>query len=194
MSFQSWQETLITSQVDGSTLASSTTATSIIPAAARFTLPSNYFSVIGKQLRIRASGRIGNGTAMSGNITFDFRLGTVATPIIVWNGAATALSTATITTNTTWELEVLLTCRAIGSGTSANLIGVGKWISRGSLNAPAVGTTTGVGAVLLPDTAPAVGTGFDSTITNVCDLFATFSVSAATQTITCHQYTLESLN
>jgi hypothetical protein len=194
MSLQSWQETLITAQADGTTLVSSTTPTSIIPAAARYTLPSNYFSVVGKQLRIRASGRSGSGTASTGNITFDVRFGTVATPIIVWNGAATALNTATIPANATWELEVLLTCRAIGSGTSANMIGVGKWISRHALNAPVVGTTTGVGAVLLPDTAPAVGTGFDSTITNVVDLFAAFSVSSANQTIQLHQYTLESLN
>lgn len=194
MSFQSWQETLISAQVDGATLASSAAATSIIPAAARFTLPSNYFAIVGKQLRIRASGRSGNGTASTGNVTFDVRFGTVSVPIIVWNGGATALNTATIPTNATWELEVLLTCRAIGSGTSANMIGVGKWISRHSLNAPVVGTTTGVGSVLLPDTAPAVGTGFDSTITNVVDLFATFSVSSANQTLTLHQYTLESLN
>lgn len=193
MSLQAWQETLITAQIDGTALANSTTATSIIPPAARFTLPSNYFSAIGKQLRIRASGRMGTVVTTPGNITFDVRLGTVATPIIVWNGAASALNIVA-QTNATWELEVLLTCRAIGAATTANLIGIGKWISRASLNAPAVGTTTGVGAVLLPDTAPAVGTGFDSTITNVLDLFATWSIANASNTITLHQYTAESMN
>jgi hypothetical protein len=72
-------------------------------------------------------------------------------------------------------------------------MGAGRWLSRASLNAPAVGTTTGVGEVLLPDTAPAVGTGFDSTVANIADLFAQFGTSNA-NSILCHQYTLESLN
>lgn len=189
----SFQECLITSQGDGATLSNSTTATSIIPTAARFTLPANFFWVPGKMLRVKASGRIGTVVTTPGNITFAVNLGTIASPITAWTSGTTALNTVA-QTNATWDLEVNLTCRAIGNGTSANLIGVGKWISRASLNAPAVGTTTGVGTVLLPDTAPAVGTGFDSTTTNVVDLFATFSIANASNTITCHQFSLESLN
>lgn len=189
----SFQECLITSQVDGTALTNTTTATSIIPAAARFTLPSNFFWVIGKQLRVRAAGRISTVVTTPGNLTFAVNFGTVATPIIVFNGAATALNVAA-QTNATWDLEVLLTCRAIGASTSANMMGTAKWTSRASLNGPAVGTTTGVGTVLMPDTAPAVGTGFDSTITNVVDLFATFSVANAANSIQVHQYSLESLN
>lgn len=189
----SFVETLITSQIDGSALTNTTTATSIIPAAARFTLASNFYAYIGKQLRIRASGRISTVVTTPGNITFAVNHGTVATPIIVFTSGTSALNVAA-QTNAAWDLEVLLTCRAIGASTSANLMGTAKWTSRASLNAPAVGTTTGVGTVLLPDTAPAVGTGFDSTITNVVDLFATFSVANAANSIQVHQYSLESLN
>lgn len=189
----SFQEVLITSQVDGTALTNTTTATSIIPASARFTLPSNFFWVPGKAIRVKASGRISTVVTTPGNLTLDVRFGTVASPIVVFNGGASALN-VTAQTNATWDFETTLTCRAIGSGTSANMLGVGKWISRASLNGPAVGTTTGVGTVLLPDTAPAVGTGFDSTITNVVDLFATFSVANAANSIQVHQYSLESLN
>lgn len=192
MSRQSWVETLMTAQVDGTALSNSTTPTSIIPAAARYTLPSNFFTEAGKTLLITASFRISTVVTTPGNITFDARLGTVATPIVVFNGGATALNVAA-QTNATLELEMELVCRAIGNGTSANILGTGKLISRASLNAPAVGTTTGVGVVLLPDTAPAVGTGFDSTITNVVDLFATFSVANAANSLTLHKYKLQSL-
>lgn len=187
----SFQETLVTAQGDGTALTNTTTATSIIPTGAKFVLPANFFWFAGKSIRIKAAGRIGNGT-MSGNLTLDVRFN--ATPIVVWNGGASALNTAASQTNFTWDFEVTLVCRAIGSGTSANLIGIGKLITRSSLNAPAVGTTTGVGTVLLPDTAAAVGTGFDSTAANVVDLFATFSAASTANTIQLHTYSIESLN
>lgn len=193
MSLQSWQETLITAQVDGTALTNSTTQTSILPAAARYTLPSNYFSAIGKTIRVRAFGRVSTVVTTPGNLTFLFTLGTIASPINVFTSGASALNVVA-QTNATWDLEILMTCRTIGSGTTANLMGTSKWTSRASLNAPAVGTTTGVGVVLGPDTAPAVGTGFDSTITNVADLQATFSVANASNSIQLHGYTLESLN
>lgn len=178
---------------DGAALTNTVTATSIAPVLARAALPAGFFTFPGQQVRLRATGRISTVVTTPGNLTLDFRLGTIATPIIVWNGGATALNIIA-QVNSTWDLEVLLTVRAVGSGTSANLIGVGKWTSRASLNNPAVATTTGVGTVLMPDTAPAVGTGFDSTITNIPDLFATFSVNNASNSIQCHQFGLESLN
>lgn len=188
MAYNSWNQTLITSQVDGAALASSTSPTSILPGAAKFTIPANALS-IGSKLILRASGRISTVVTTPGNLTLDIRFGSV----VVWNGGASALN-VTAQTNATWDLEVNMIVRAIGASTTANLIGVGKWTSRASLNAPAVGTTTGVGVVLLPDTAPAVGTGFDSTAAQQVDLFATFSVSNAANSILCHTAELVSCN
>lgn len=185
----SFYETLVTAQADGASLTNSTTATSILPTPAKFVLPSNFFAAIGKKLRIKASGRISTVVTTPGNLTLDVRFGST----VVWNGAATALNVAA-QTNASWSFELELTARTLGQSTTANLIGVGQWISRASLNAPAVGTTTGVGVVLLPDTAPAVGTGFDSTATQAVDFFATFSVANAANSILLHQYSLESLN
>jgi hypothetical protein len=185
----SFYETLVTAQADGAQLTNSTTPTSIIPAAAKFVLPSNFFANIGKKLRIKASGRISTVVTTPGNLTLDVRFGST----VVWNGGASALNVVA-QTNATWDFEAELTCRTLGQSTTANLIGVGRLITRASLNAPAVGTTTGVGAVLLPDTAPAVGTGFDSTATQAVDFFATFSVANAANQLTLHQYSLESLN
>lgn len=190
MSVNTWVETLITAQVDGTALTNSTSATSIIPAAAKFTLPSNFFEKIGKTIRIRAGGRISTVTTTPGNLTLDVRLN--STPIVVFTTGTMSLNT-TAQTNASWLFDVFLTCRAIGSGTSANLMGMGEWKSRAVLGSAAVGSG-GDGLDVQPDTAPAVGTGFDSTAANVVDLFATFSVANAANSIQLHMYSLESMN
>ena len=56
MSKQTWGETIVTAQGDGTTLTAAAAAT-CLPAQAVITLPNNYFE-IGKQLLIKASGRI----------------------------------------------------------------------------------------------------------------------------------------
>jgi len=181
MSLQSWSETLISAQVDGTALASSASATSILPAAAKYTLPANFFSV-GKVLRVTAQGRISNTATPT--ITLDIRLGAV----IVFNGGTVA--TVSTLTNKTWQFEALLTCRAIGASTTANLFGSGKLTS-----SIVVGSTGGnANTAMLPDNTPVVGTGFDSTVSNQVDLFATWSASSASNTITLHSYVLEALN
>src|SRR5262245_4767505 len=144
MSKQSWQETLITAQIDGTALSNTTTATSIIPAAAKFTLPANYFE-IGRALRVTAAGRISNIVTTPGTMTLDVRFGS----IVVFNGGAVSMNT-TAKTNVTWWFEALLTCRAIGASTSANLLGIGYWTSESVVGA-ASGTTL---TASLPATAP----------------------------------------
>lgn len=188
----SFYENLITGQADGAALASSTTATSLLPAAAHFTLPSGFFSQVGKTLRVKARGRISTVVTTPGTLTLDVRFGTIASPIVVFNGGAMNLN-VTAQTNATWEFEADLVCRALGQGTSANVLGIGRFTSRALIGSAAVAAGY-PGSALLPDTAPAVGTGFDSTITNVVDLFATWSVSNAANSIQLHQFSLESVN
>ena len=95
----------------------------------------------------------------------------------------------TAKTNVAWEMTWDLTVRAIGSSTSANLIHQGRFTSE------AAGATTVAGeakSIMMPQSAPAVGTGFDSTATQQVDLFGTWSVANASNSITVHQYELVS--
>lgn len=184
MSSNSWNQTLVTQQIDGTALSNSTTRTNLLPGAAIFVLPSNLFQ-IGTKLKVKAQGRMGTVVTSPGNLTLDVAFGSV----VVWNGGASALNVAA-QTNAAWDLEVDLVCRAIGASTSANMWGLGKWTTRASLNAPAVGTTTGVGVVLLPDTSPTTGTGFDSTASQSVGLFATWGTANASNTIRCDSYEL----
>lgn len=190
MSLQTWQETLVSAQVSGTTLTGSLSATSILPAAARYTLPAN-FMAIGKVLRLRATGALGNIVTTPGTLTLDVRMGPTSN-IIVFNGGAMQLS-STAHTALPFSLEILLTCRAIGASTTANLMGQG-WILGQALSLTAVADSTTTPAhLLMPNTTPAVGTGFDSTVPMVVDLFATFSLANA-NALTLTQYTLEALN
>ena len=92
-------------------------------------------------------------------------------------------------TNVGWLLELLLTCRTIGGGSSATLIGQGKWTSEAGVGAPAV-TAGGNAVFLLPyNVVPAVGAGFDSTAAQAVDRF--YAQTVATGAMTLYRYLLE---
>jgi|CXWL01.1.fsa_nt_gi hypothetical protein len=185
MSRQGFQETLISSQVDGTALTAAAAA-SCLPGAAKFVLPANYFE-IGRQLRITASGRISCAVTTPGTGRFDVRFGSV----VVFDSLAFNLNVVA-KTSVGWWLEILLTCRAIGASTSANLMGQGKFTSEANVGAPVPGTGGSTTQILPISTAPAVGTGFDSTASQAIDLYWTQTV--ATGSLTLHQYLVESLN
>ena len=184
MSQNTWKQTLITSQVDGAALTNSAVAASILPPAAKFALPSNLCQ-IGMKMQLKASGRISTVVTTPGTLLLDVRLG--ATTVIFNTGAMNLNVTAQ--TNASWELDLDLIVRSIGSGTVATILGTGKFSSRALIGSAAVAAGYGSVAVV-PDTAPAVGTGFDSTATNVVDMFGTWSVANAANSILVHQYEL----
>lgn len=175
MSSNSWNQTLITAQGDGSALTNSTTATSLLPAQAKFTMPANLLK-IGDILRVKAFGRMSTAASTPGTFTFDVRAGSST---VIFNGGASG-TLATSASNVTWDLEAYLTVRAVG--TSANTLGTGRLITA------ALSTTTPI--LLLPASSPVVGSNFDSTASFVVDLFGTWSVASASNTITLHQYEL----
>ncbi len=169
---------IISAQVDGSTLTSAAAA-SCIPASAKAPLRAHFFNAPGKTLLIKARGRISCVVTTPGTARFDVRLGGT----VVFDGLAVPLNIVA-KTNTGWELEIMLTCRSIG--TAGTLMGWGRWCSQAGIGAPgdAVG---GAGAFQLPyNTAPAVGNTFDTTVDNVLDLFFTQTVGTGSQTL--HQY------
>lgn len=186
MSLQTWQETLVWSNVDGAALTASTTPTSILHPTAKVTLPANWFQV-GRILLLKAQGRVSNIITTPGTLTLDVRFG----GIVVANGGAMALNVVA-KTNVPWSLEWMLTCRAIGNSTNANMMHQGNWTSE-SVIGSALPSAGGAGTHMLPNAAPAVGTGFDSTVAFTVDLFATWSLNNA-NSIQVHQMKLVSDN
>jgi len=191
MPMQTWVETITAATGDSAALANSTSETTIAPPNTHIILPSNYLDKIGATLRLYATGRISTLTASPGTLTFKVKLGPTAN-IAVATGPAFALNT-TAKTNVPWWLDWLLTVRTNGTGTSATLMNVGQWTSEAVIGSPAPSAGS-VGALMIPASAPAVGTGFDSTVANTFDLTATWSVANAANSIQTHQLMLLSFN
>ena len=185
---QGWVEALASSSVDGATLTNTVTATSILAPTSKPVIPAQYFDRPGKAIRIKMIGRISLLAAAPGTFTFDVRLGSV----VVFTGGAINLN-ATAQTNDTFSVDIILTCRSIGSLTAATILGSGMFQSRAVIGSPAAATGS-AGQTLMPDTAPVVGTGFDSTVAQTIDMFGTWSVASASNSITVHQFLIESLN
>lgn len=186
MSQTTWNETLITSQIAGAAITAAS-VTSVLPAAAIYTLPANFFDRLGKKLRIIASGSISSVITTPGTARYDVRFGGSVT---VFDGLAILLDSVAAHTNVGWKLEIDLVCRAIG--TSANLMGFGTWTCEDILGVPAT-APKGVLTAMLPwNSAPAVGSNFDSTVSQTVDL--RFTQTVATGSMTCQTYELISCN
>jgi hypothetical protein len=191
MSMQSWMETIVNSIVDGTALANSTSETSIAPADSKITLAANYFARPGAGLRIMAAGRISTVVTTPGTLTFKVKLGPSAN-IAVATSPAFALNVVA-KTNVTWWLEWLLTLRTAGSGTAAAFMNIGQWTSEAIVASPAP-SAGGTPTLMIPASAPAVGTGFDSTVSNALDLTAQWSIANAANSIQTHMLVVQSLN
>jgi hypothetical protein len=187
---QGWLEVLASSQVAGASLASFTTAVSMLPTPARHTIPADEWW-IGRTIYIKAAGYVGNIVTSQPTFTVDVRFGTIATPIVVFNMGAMLTSTTAHTT-VPWYLDLMMTCRSIGSGTAGTMIGQGVLTSRAFLDTGATAdlVTGGHPTLTVPETTPAVGTGFDTNTANVVDLFVACSASSASNTWRCEQYAL----
>ena len=190
MSLNTWQETLLSNRGDGTALTAAAAASLLQGASATralYTFPANYFEV-NKKIKISATGRISCAVTTPGTARFDVRLGGT----VVFDSLAINLNIVA-KTNVPWALEVDLYCQAAGSGTTATLFpGLCQFTSEAVIGSP-LPTAGGSGSVLLPyNTAPAVGAGFSSVVSNQFDLF--FTQTVATGSITLHTLSIDSMN
>jgi hypothetical protein len=138
---------------------------------------------------VTASGRISSVITTPGTARFDIRMG-AAGNTVVFDSLAILLDTVAAHTTVGWYLEILMTCRAIG--TAANFMGQGKWTCEDILGTPAAAPKGSLTAILPWNAAPAVGGNFDSTVTNIVDMF--FTQTVATGSMTLHQYSAVACN
>jgi hypothetical protein len=191
MSSQGFRERILEVAEDGTALVNSTTATSILSAVRKTAaLPIGYFDRIGRMLQFRFSGRISTVVTTPGTLTLELRFGS----IVVFSSGAMSLNT-TAQTNVPWLLEGELICRAIGASTNTTLFPKAcKFMSHAVIGSAAP-TAGGAGTHLLPyNTAPAVGSGFDNGAVQTIDLFATWSVANASNSIQLHAGSLDLCN
>jgi hypothetical protein len=181
------QQTIVLSSTDGPTLTAAARA-SCIPTANRIVLPNNFF-YIGRGMKVVMNGRISNVITTPGTARYDICLGSAGTTIVYDTGALNLNIVAK--TTVPWFLEVLLGCRAVGTGTSTTFFPRGQWASEAYIGSPAAGVG-GIGSVLAPVGAPAVGAGMDNTAASALDVF--FTQTVATGSMTVHNYQVDVLN
>lgn len=180
----SWRVPLIVGSTDGPTLTAASAA-SCIPVANRIILPTNYW-YIGKKWFISLQGRISCVISTPGTARFDLRLGPSGTIVTFDTGALNLNIVAK--TNVPWWLDIELICRAVGTGTSTTLFGIGRFTSEAVIASPA-NAAGGNGVLMAPVGAPAVGGGFDNTAANAVDMF--FTQTVATGSLTVHNYNID---
>ena len=189
MSVQSWVQTLVAAQTAGPTLTAAAAATAL-PTSARGIIPAGALNTVGAKMRLTASGSISCVVTTPGTARYDLRLGATGT-IVVFDTLAMPLNIVG-KTNVGWWLDVIMTVRTVGGGTSATLFPQGKWQSEAFIGSP-LATVGGNGSIMVPfNTAPAAGAGFDSTIANTIDFF--FTQTVATGSMTVQQFSLALLN
>lgn len=183
MALETYIQSLTTQHAVGSAMNTYTTAKSVINAQALYSLPTNFWS-IGRVVEIHVEAGLSNIATTPGTIAFQVMMGTIVaftSGNMIFNDSAHTLLPIGI--------DINLTCRAVGASTSANLMGQ-MWIKgiQLTLAADQVDATNTSGVYAGPVTAPAVGTGFNSTIANILDFWVGFSTSDAGNGITIHQY------
>jgi hypothetical protein len=172
---------LVIGSTDGPTLTAAAAA-SCIPVASRLILPNNYWT-IGKSWKVRMAGRISCAVTTPGTFRLDLRTGPSGT-IVAFDSGALNLNVVA-KTSVPWHFESILTCRAVGNGTSTNLFGEGLFQSEAVIGSP-LPSVGGNASLICPVGTPAVGTGFDNTAANAVDWF--FTQTVATGSFTVHQY------
>lgn len=168
--------------VDPASVTLTTTSKAILPVANLPVLGGNYFSYLGKAVRMRIWGQM-TAVATPGNLTVQLYWGTGADA----NGTVVATSAATaLTAGTTlsWEVDLLIRCRALG--VSGSLIG------HGMVNANVGLIASTLQPVMIPASAAAAVT-VDLTQNYVLSPQMIASGSAGSAVVV-HDFTYEALN
>lgn len=173
------REPFIGADITSVTLAG--TLKALYPASNFPVLGGQYFSRIGKKLRIRLFGRI-TTAATPGNLTISVLYGTGADAngVTLASSAATALTASQ--TNVSWMAEVYVHCRSIGSTGTLFCTGWAKF------NESVIAS-----GLLIPATAPAVSGSCDLTSALVISVQASRSGSTA-ETMQVHDMEVVAMN
>lgn len=184
-------QNLKTQHASGTLQNTYTTAKSVINPQAQTLIPGGML-MLGDMLHIRASGGISNIVTAQPTFTFQAVMGPADPPSIVVHTSQALLTTTTVHTLIPFEYDLWMRLDSEGSGTTAKFLS--QAFIRGIMFpiSGAVGDpTAAIGHLAAPNTAPAVGTGFDSRITNILDFFVGISVSSASNGIQVYQYSVD---
>lgn len=194
MSSSSFAQELVNVSVAGTLYNTYTTAKSILTSATAtgassgfITLPPGFFQLGG---RLEIDLDVGISNRVTGPDTFTLQV--MVGAVIAFTTGAINLTTTAHTTLPA-HARIMLTCRGVGNGTLGLLMGQSYWQGQMIAQAASLADNAGgTGNAMAPNTAPAVGTGFDTTVANTFDIFVAQSVSNAGNGIQLQQYSVKS--
>lgn len=176
---------IISCAVAGAALANSSVLTSLLPAVVPVgnkTFPQKFFNYAGQELIIEASGIISTVVTTPGTLHFEVRLGpTNNISVAVTQELALNIVAKT---NVSWALRLALQLRTVGA--AASFLTMGEFKSEAVIGSP-LPTVGGSGLLMIPASAPVVGTTFNSTVVNITDLMAKWSVADPANSIRLEQ-------
>jgi hypothetical protein len=184
---------LKTQHAAGTLFNTYTTAKSVINSQAIARIPGDCAPLqLGDMLHVRVSGGVSNIVTAQPTFTFQAMMGPAIPATIIVHASQACLTTTTAHTLIPFEYDLWMRLDSEGSGTAA------KFLSQGHLSGimfPISGAvadpTLSIGDLMAPATAPAVGTGFDSTVANYLDFFVGISVSSASNGIQIYHYSVD---
>ena len=186
----SWGQVIATIPKAGTLYNSYTTAKSMLTSAAATPASAGMVTLRGGFWTRGGSLEIDFDAGISNRVT-----GPDTFTIQVMVGAVIAFTTGAINLTTTAHTtipcrgQIRLTCDEVGNGTQCVLRGQAVlWGQMVAMAASLADNAAGTGWAMGPNTAPAVGTGFDSTIDNTLDFFVAQSVSNAGNGFQLQQY------
>jgi hypothetical protein len=134
------------------------TAKALYTASQFPVLGGQYFSRVGKKLKIRLYGQITTVlTPGNGSFNVYYGSGADATGVLLMTGAPVALSASR--TNDVWTAEIIVTCRTTGSA--------GTLFCTGAAHFSVTVIASTLQPIMLPATAPAVSGACDLTAANI---------------------------
>jgi hypothetical protein len=180
----------------GTAYATYTTAKSIIPTTAVYSISANNLYV-GKRYRISAWIALSNIVTAQPTFTFQV-MGGPTSNIIVWQSGA-LVATTTAHTSIPCFVQVDLKCATIGSGTTANYAAIGQVKCIALVYAGAVADPTAeVQTMICPNAAyatPSSGAaGFNSTVLTKLDFWCGIGTSDAANGVQIFDYLVEDMN
>lgn len=180
--YQDLREPFIATDVPAVTLAATNKALytpSFFPV-----LGGQYFSRIGKKIRIRLFGRMTTGVT-PGNLTVAILYGTGADANGVSLASSAAVALTASQTNLSWKCEVFVHCRSLGSA--------GTLFARGAFEANVGVIASTLQPIFIPASAPAVSGACDLTAALIISIQALRSGSTA-ETIQVHDMECTAMN
>jgi hypothetical protein len=189
MPTQGWNQTLVTQRTAGTLFNTYTTAKTILNQQDLFGFYANYFQ-LGSKLRVTVHLAVSNIVTTPGTVTFQVMFGSI---VVASSGAIQLNATAhtLLPAKVVFDLTCQKTNTAVG-GAVAQLM-VSGYVSGKMFTATAGQTDSAQGDQII-NFGPALGTAFDSTISQILDFWAGFSISNAGNGVQIAQYDVEALN